>query len=234
MEAGVGVGAGSDGGVRVFALAPVSGRRGMGSSDADAPHRAEGGSDCGGTRCATTSGARGGAGAGAAGAGAALAAAGRAVAGGADAVVDRVDAACSACVADACAAPDAGVFPSAAGVTAGGGKGRGSPARAAARFALRRPALLVPPRGGGLDGRGEFCLCIPAVAARRVSGAGKIDILTVPTSTRTPRLYGVTSRKPLSRATSSARSTACAMDAREIFNQKRMMMNLALLLRKLR
>ena len=55
MEAGAGVGAGSDGGVRVLALAPVSERWGVGSSDDDAPHRAEDGSDCGGTRCATTS-----------------------------------------------------------------------------------------------------------------------------------------------------------------------------------
>ena len=40
--------------------------------------------------------------------------------------------------------------------------------------------------------------------------------VTAPMSTRTPRLYGVTSRMPLSRAGSSERTIACAMDAPEI------------------
>ena len=87
----------------------------------------------------------------------------------ADAVVDEVDAAGSARASGAWAALGTSVFPSTAAVTAGGGKGRGVPARAAARFAFRRPALLT-----GLDGRGGAAagLCFAAAAALRVCCAG--------------------------------------------------------------
>ena len=154
------------GGVRCFAAAPVSDD---GSIVAPGDGRA---SDAGACDRRTSCHAAGGGGAvaSAADAGAALAAAeGRVVDEDADAVVEGVDAAGSACASGAWAALGTSVFPSAAAVTAGGGKGRGFPARVAARFALRRPALLT-----GLDGRGGAAawLCFAAAAALRVCCAG--------------------------------------------------------------